>query len=457
MKKCTKCKQLKPLSAFYYRKDRGIYEGACRECRTAVSRGKDLSFKFIPNLLVKRNRADTAVLMLSDFTQRRKIGGKTFGDLPYLGLRGILGEINRPYDFCFPEQINQYDNILVPITSVYDIENLIFSLETRAPESRNAEIIIGGAGVHNIKVVKDYIDVAVWGRAEGQINFILAGADFPNVWRKSKDPDIEGEYEYGKYKYLMPGESACGCKMRCAYCQYTWTRKTNQHYTAQGGKHVEDFWNYLDIKKPGMYISAFDGLTEETRHRVNRPLKDADVKNTIAEILDTVSGGVALICNCIIGFPWETPDTVMRDIAALTKMVSELDRKADAKLYIALKLNPFSAEMCTPMQYEKPSCEYSYTDYISPGTLYDGDSIRLTIRPGITAGYAVIKRMLVNRYAGDVDYKGIVFNSKTANVSQSRLSEYVRSKIPSRYYEKIEPGTAGFEYMKDCNGILRTF
>jgi len=453
VKVCGRCGERKPISDFYFREDRGTHEGVCKKCRNTRKAKKEIDFTFVPDLLKKRKRADTAVLLLSDYSQRRDTKGRTFAELPYLGLRGILSELNRPYDFCFPEQLNQYDNILVPITSVYDIENLIFSLETRGPENRTGKIIIGGAGVHNIRAAKEYIDVAVWGRAEGQINFILSGADYQNVWRKENDPDLCGEYEYGKYSYLVKGEGGCGCKMRCHYCQYSWTRKTKQHYTAQGGKHVEDFWNYLDITVSGFYITAFDGLTEETRVRVNRPLKDSDIMETINTTLDTVTGGVMLTCNCIVGFPWETPETVLRDLAALVKMVARADRKSDANIYLRMKLNPFSAEICTPMQYEKASCEYSYTDYIKPGTLYDGESVTVTILPGLTSGFAVIKRMLVNRFANDIDYKSIVFNSNINKVSKSLLTKYVINYIPRRYYEKIEPGTAGFEYLTDCRGL----
>lgn len=46
MKKCTKCSEVKPLSAFYWRAARSTYYPECKDCRDTVARAHALRRKY---------------------------------------------------------------------------------------------------------------------------------------------------------------------------------------------------------------------------------------------------------------------------------------------------------------------------------------------------------------------------------------------------------------------------
>jgi len=149
----------------------------------------------------------------------------SFDKLPYHGFKYILSELEHPYEVINISQIKECDFVLCSLTSVMDIENLIYAFETYKPDKGRCKIIVGGFGCINIASIYDYIDIAVFGRAEEQINDIIAGVEFPNVWRKDRDVGLEGKYIIRQPDALLPFESMVGCRNKCYFCHYSWTRK----------------------------------------------------------------------------------------------------------------------------------------------------------------------------------------------------------------------------------------
>jgi hypothetical protein len=148
----------------------------------------------------------------------------------YTGFRHIISEIDRDkhyVEFCSSANMNRFDFVLVPIISFYDIINLINELKGK---KRTCKVVVGGPGVFNIRGYKDYIDIAVFRRAEGIINRVLEMEPLSNVWYKEYDEGLKNAYEIGKPQYLLGDEKSVGCSNKCKFCQYSWTNgyKTNK-------------------------------------------------------------------------------------------------------------------------------------------------------------------------------------------------------------------------------------
>ena len=142
----------------------------CKECKKVFDQNyrakKDEKqskleyFELAPDLL-SRNivKARIGVLILNNIVDRATNKKKDFHDLSNFGLKAILSELNEPYEFCHPEDINRFEIILISLTSVMDVENLIYTMEKFAPLDITTKIIVGGFGVCNIKLIVSYIDV----------------------------------------------------------------------------------------------------------------------------------------------------------------------------------------------------------------------------------------------------------------------------------------------------------
>jgi len=225
-----------------------------------------------------------------------------YDGLPYAGLNSLLLELQGEYsiDYCSIDTIDDYDFVLIPIISYYDIYNLLN--EFRNKKSHKSKIVIGGPGLVNIRLIKDFIDIAVFGRIEGRIKDVLKGELFPNVWRKEDDPDLKKKYEFGKVKFLIKNqfiqERSVGCPKKCAFCLYSWThdffyeeksRNFNSNLDSDFAKRKgylanEDFFQTFSWEQAKISIStALDGVTERTRKIVFKSISREEIINKLLD------------------------------------------------------------------------------------------------------------------------------------------------------------------------------
>jgi hypothetical protein len=417
--------------------------GRCKACKAIVDakyrQKRDQAamkrFDLIPDMLNKR-KARIGVLMLSRITDRYFGQGKTgFFLEPNLGLKAVVSELEEPYEICYPETINDYEIVLVSLTSVMDVENLIYTFEKYAPKTITARIITGGFGCLNIKLIKDYIDVAVFGRAEGQIKAIISGLRFKNTWDKATDPDISGTYEVRQPQYLVKGERGVGCLNRCSYCQYTHTRHPigrAKKYDPGMATQETDFHS-LVVDRPGVYVTAWDGFSEVTRLAVKKNIKNSDIINKLVSIGNMgFEKQVFIKIFQIVGYPWETPETVLTDIQSTIYILKEIESKIKSKITIGFMVTPFGPEPLTPMQYEPGNIHTNWNQVLAGKKLYYGERIKAFIYTSVSGPFALLKRMMINRAEStDADlFKKIVFSSKL-----NRLQE--RFKVPWLIKNKI--------------------
>ena len=409
---CGACKGEKPENEFTrLNVSKDGTKGLCRSCKKArdqkhstVKKANDLTLPFFdltPNL-IKRTDARIGVLNLHKFTDRGNTKGIPTVNMSNIGLNAILKELNEPYEYCDAKQINDYEYILVSLTSVMDVENLIYTFEKYAPTDIAAKIIVGGFGVCNIKLITPYIDVAVFGRAEGQIREIIEEKRFDNVWRKKDDPEIENKYTIRQTQYLVDGEMGVGCRNNCRYCQYTHIRRqihSNTIYNP-GSKiaSIESDWSALDPIRAGRYTTAWDGWSNSTRKRVCKPITDDAIITKLIDIGNRdITGALNIKVFQIIGYPWETEESVVEDMERCKDLFKEVDRNIKNKIILSFLNTPFGPEPITPMQYDAANIRTSWRDVIRPGEYYVGEKLMAHIVPFITGSFTLLKRVFIHR------------------------------------------------------------
>lgn len=402
--------------------------------------------------------ARIGVLLLDVVTDRGSTADRCFDDMLYLGLHIVLEDLAEPYEFCSSATLKNYEYVLISLTSIMDVENLINTLE--GLNRGKCKIIVGGNGCINIRSFSDLIDIAMFGRCEGQINEVLAGVDYPNVWRKEKDPDIKGVYEIRQVDKPTKYETTIGCPNKCYFCQYTWVRKATAGRYTHGGdlKIDEDDFRSLKIEKSGRYTTAFDGCSERTRYAVGKTwVSELDIARKIDAIYacDGIQKPVNLKIFNIVGYPWETVETFWNDMAAEGAMWGRLDRGNHCKrLVLMYYFTPFSPEPLTPMQYSKSNPRINWHTEIGRGKcvpIWNGPDINAFTLPQINSGYTLMKRVLINR-CRERDRKGLrsMLRNKKLKTVPSALA--VRAVLDSRIVDnalldEIEPGAAGFDYL----------
>jgi len=419
----------------------------CKKCRREAaiktrkkSKVKEKAlpyFELRPSLLGIRNKARIGVLIMKNFVDRESSKHKGFHQLANTGLSAVLDELGEPYEYCPPEAMNQFKYVLISLTSVMDVENVIYNMEVYAPQERRCKVVIGGFGVINIKLIVPYIDIAVFGRAEGQINDILAGQRFNNVWRKVDDPDVSGDYEVRQPRYLVKGEASVGCRNHCAYCQYTYVRRSiDKAVKYDPGMSVQETdWNGLTVDKAGRYNTAWDGWSDDTRRRVHKPVTDKGITDKLIDIGNRVEGGVNLKIYQIVGYPWDTIESVEQDIKDVAAMLQDIDKQIKGKIYLSFLCTPFGPEPLTPMQYEAANITAPWRVALGGRILLDGNHIRAYISPFISGSFLLMKRVMINR-AGlkDIDlFKRVAFSKELLKFPDSLRVKWLLK------YAEIDP------------------
>jgi len=348
--------------------------------------------------------AKIGILVMTHKVQERGTRKESFYDsFEWLGMQAIQKEIDRKKNqvkYISVSQIDDYDFVLVSVTSLYDVFNLINEM----PKKRKAEVIIGGQGVVNVKSYTPYFDKAVFGRAEGQINDILDGEKPSNILDINEDPDVEGRYEYRQPQYLIDGENNVGCPYKCRFCQYSWThkclRKTGNFQSAIGDfKHLqEDDLRHLKVEDGRYYVSAIDGVSEESRFKVNKKIYNEDIIKKIKEIYSKeFTKRVSLKLFVICGYPWE------RYNGDYLNELKEVFRKADEpkskfKIQMHLLFTPFSPEPLTPMETERPILNVDWRKELTKNyKLYFSDTLEVYIMRYINTPYRLFERIFMNR------------------------------------------------------------
>ena len=386
-----------------------------------------------------------------------------YDGLLYAGLNSLLLELQDEYsiDYCSVDTIDDYDFVLIPIISYYDICNLLN--EFRNKKSHKSKIVIGGPGLVNIRLIKDLIDIAVFGRIEGRIKDVLKGKPFPNVWRKEEDPDLKGIYEFGKVKFLIKNqfiqEKSVGCPKKCAFCIYTWTHEfvyeeKNKSFNSnldsdfakrKGYLANEDFFQTFSWEQAKIFIStALDGVTERARKIVFKPITREEFVNKLLDAYKVeAEKRLSVKIFMIIGYPWENEeDTKLQELREDIPKADKKEKEKDIKM--TFSFSHFVPSAFTPMEWEGVNLIDYNRDLLhrNSRTIYKGVNFECWSLPFVRAPYAILEEVLIERgYEKDVDIiYNVILNKKYTTLKANQKKEILLKYLPSYIYKKHNIG-----------------
>ena len=321
--------------------------------------GRINSYTFVPNAALSLRDSEgkaMAKVGLYVFTDKVKKRGTRKNDYfeseKYIGFRHIISEIDRDkhyVEWCSSATMNKFDFVLVPIISFYDIINLINELKGK---KRTCRVVVGGPGVFNIRGYKDYIDIAVFRRAEGIINKVLEMEPLDNVWYKEYDEGLKNVYEIGKPRYFIGDEKSIGCRKKCKFCQYSWTngyktRKETGKYTS-GFSEYEDFFLSFDWEKAVQHVvTALDASTEYGRKRIGKYISNKEIIEKLREsnYVKTNKRLSVKIYN-IIGYEWENEESAR--LEEIRETLKEASQYIKNKVILSFHFSHFVPMQHTP-------------------------------------------------------------------------------------------------------------
>lgn len=399
-----------------------------------------------------------------------------FDDVPNTGLLIIKDVIEREYktivEYCSVATINNYDVVLVSLTGVSDAYNLVYTLGRYGLTADDVKphIVIGGAGLINIKTFLEYGDYFVFGRGEKAIIDVIENIKDPkhelpkNVFKRgfhSFDQDFEIGQTDTLYPYDVPGiekEVMLGCPYKCSFCFYTYSRKwiktfSDGFFRPHNKARKEETWKDLEFDpKRIKYLSAIDGFSQRLRHAFNKPVTDELILEKFEEMSKvefppnkTIYFKIYQIC----GFPTETQEERQKFFEFMDSIA---ERYAHMKVVIYFVVTPFRAMPLTPAQHCEVDIKTNYRKVFEKlagtnGTVCQRGNFRVYVTVNIDSPLSVLKEMIINR--GGVEdsklVKFLVLNKKIKSYRADEIVHYILTKYPNaeKLYRRYEIGEKG--------------
>jgi radical SAM superfamily enzyme YgiQ (UPF0313 family) len=305
------------------------------------------------------------------------------------GLKAVISELDASKyyaSFCHINTVNDFDFLFYSVNSAIDY--LVLIRDFSKIKNRKFKLIVGGSDLINIHLLREVVDIAVIGRAEGQINEILKGASFDNVWRREEDIGLSKRYKVRQPQYLLRVgtriENNVGCKMACAFCQYG--HKFKQFIKSQGYDSsfsgLETMFRDINWELARLRVtSSIDGSTEFTRHKLGKPLSDEEIIQKLAEV-ESVEYGKTLILKLynIMGFPWENEASArLWELKDVFRQAEGLIHKT--KLRINFQINHFVPMLLTRFE-SYPVSLIDFRNESSDKPIFDGKHIQVILWRG---------------------------------------------------------------------------
>lgn len=294
---------------------------------------------------------------------------ENFNVRQWVGLSVIVDSLTRAgyaIEYAGLATVHEYDWVLVSITS--DCDWWPFIAERVRWRTGDYKVIVGGAGVLNVRPFLPYADYFSLGRGETTVPALIRGdaLDDSIVDSRTFSPDrcypIRQEPCYPYAVALTNGktfeERSQGCPHKCLFCGYTWQRKYEGGGTYEVGSGL---WNshevereraILDMYETGQYdfshlrITSIDGFSERLRRSVNKPITRDMVRQFLHQMTIHQPPHQIKLYN-LCGLPGETDDDWMEfvnDLAAADTL-PEIGKQWG----LALHCTPFRPMPATPL------------------------------------------------------------------------------------------------------------
>lgn len=407
----------------------------------------------------------------------------------FAGLQVVIDILKRAgyqVDFAGKATAHQYDIVLVSITS--DCDWWPYINERTQWGKGNYIVIIGGAGVLNVRPFLRYADYFVLGRAEGiadkLVKAIVEGEPFESKYVINANTfNPENNYSINQVDCIYPhdielenGESyhedIIGCNHKCLFCGYTWHRKNaNDEVFSYSGlwnggadreRAMIDIANGEEVDLVKLRTTAIDGLSQRLRFAVNKRITREMLRDFLDKLAKCGKPHQVKFYN-IIGYPTETEDDWFEFLEDI-RTVDERLPKTQKQTCILLHSTPFRPMPATPLAC-KPMSYRNYRGEIARilGTglkgniFYQGNSIWAVESMGTESLPTVTQSAIVWRGTeADADNleriaRSRKFKSASMAVKQATLEkyfdvsklfrEYTKDTLPTRYlrtYAKVE-------------------
>jgi hypothetical protein len=295
------------------------------------------------------------------------------------------------------EFANNYDILLVSLTSVLDMISFTRVAEKYNFRNRKNIIVAGGFGMQNYIPIHEYIDYAWFGRVENDLIELIQNnfdIEHRSLIKIGKHKDVymnqslhvyDSIYEYGKGYYK---ENMLGCPNKCFFCHYTFARKyvkIKKGYTLQQSSKAsieieclkKELYTNLKI---GEVYSAIDGYSERLRFAYNKKIENYKYEEFIRYITDTTKcKAIRMRWYNIIGYETETENDYLEFVENISKI-------NNLKKYCTLIIHstPFNPSTLTPGAFAPINLKYNYNKYkvgkgIKHGinVIYENNSIKV--------------------------------------------------------------------------------
>lgn len=341
-----------------------------------------------------------------DLFRTRKVNVLSLNDSKHLGSReheytfgldAVLGDANANVTKVVTNLEDATEGkVLCSLTSPLDIYRLLDTVEHK---SKKIELIIGGQGAFPIVPILSVAQKVALGRCEGRATDILYGESDNVITHENQTVKI------GQARRLLHGENSVGCQGSCAFCQYAATHRTKIGHDYNAGKKgyivTEDRWQNIR-SKTGNQTTALDGWSEYTRKKVGKPVEDREIISGLSRVLSEIQGTMRLKVFQIVGFPWETGESLQEDIRWMRDILSRVTPRRDGKsrIMMMVTVTPFSPEPLTRMQNEPANVETRWRDVLlhdDNRCIFDSRHLNAFILPQVPGPVLLAKRVVANR------------------------------------------------------------
>lgn len=356
-----------------------------------------------------------AIYVQGGYDRKRgwQVSSRTYDFLGFAGVEMVKDALEREgfeVGYCGAATVDQVDIVLVSIISETDWYSFIAE-RVKWPKG-DYKVVIGGH-IDNIRPFLEYADAFVFGRGEDVIvplvQCLLVDTEYthPSI-AYSKSFSIDKRYKVAQATQLYPHtidarkkgwcEGAIGCKRKCMFCKYTWTRRHigGDEYNAL--KSETTLFD-LDLDNPegwredySFLILGIDGCTERLRRMANKPITDEMIEKLVVQAIHYPSLWKVKLFN-IVGYPTETEEDWKHLVSVFVKADAKAKRpKGDTRRKFLFNLinAHFNPEPCTPFAVlpgtyrdlrwaVMDATRISHTGYRH--TVFDGKEIALKMMP----------------------------------------------------------------------------
>ena len=371
----------------------------------------------------------------------------------------ILRKAGYEVEWCSSANVHKYDVVLFSMTS--DCDWWEFIAERIKWAKGNYKVVVGGAGVLNVRPFLPYVDYFVLGRAENVIDKLIIALDKYGEYESeniinSKTFDVGKTYYINQVEEIYPHEillengqkyreDIIGCNHRCLFCGYTWQRKNCGpkvfaysglwHGSEDRERAILDINNGVPIDYVKLRTTAIDGMSERLRFMVNKRISRDTLREFLGNMARCEKPHQLKIYN-IVGYPTETADD-WREFVEDISIVDREMQKQEKQTCLLLHSTPFRAMPATPMA----TAPMSYKNYrgkiggmlgkgMKGNIFYQGNAMWAVESMATDSLSTVIKSAIVWRGTeSDSDMFAKIaaskkFNSASADVKQATLEKY---------------------------------